>query len=392
MKPKSSRRDFLSGRAAAKALADAVEGGLPADDSPPHRRGICDVPPNGLPNRATGSSYLVHVARRAMACEFEVHFNAGQYGHDTPTALEALDLVEALEAQMSVFRPGSEICRINRTAAREPVEVEPGLFELIELCLRLHGETDGAFDVTAGPLWEVWGFARRAGAVPSEEQLAEALGRVGSHLVELDRRGRTIRFARQGVQLNLGGIGKGYALDRCAEKLQQAGIADFLFHGGRSSVLARGCRGQTHPDSPENPPGGWTVGIRHPLRPNRRLAEIRLRDRALATSGSRAQSFVHEGHRYGHILDPRSGRPAPSVVHLGRPTDGRGVFSATAIAPTAALADALSTAFYVMGPQPALDYCQSRPEIAAVLVCRVRHSGGFEICTAGLGGDEWKLL
>ena len=116
------------------------------------------------------------------------------------------------------------------------------------------------------------------------------------------------------------------------------------------------------------------------MRPERRLAEIRLRDRALATSGSRTQSFVHGGRRYGHILDPRSGRPA------------EGVLSATAIAPAAALADALSTAFYVMGPQPALDYCRTHPEIATLLVCPVRHSGGFEIRSAGLAEDELRLL
>jgi thiamine biosynthesis lipoprotein len=368
MKRKSSRRDFLRGRAAGDAMADAVNKALPSDD----RQG----PPNG----DTGPSYLVHVARRAMACEFEVRFNAGQYEHDTETALEALDLVEALEAQMSVFRQRSEICHINRTAAREPVEVEPRLFELLELAVRLHGETDGAFDVTTGRLWEAWGFTHRAGALPAEGQLAEALQQVGSHLVELDRRDRTVRFSRPGVELNLGSIGKGYALDRCAEKLHAAGIADFLCHGGQSSVLARGSRRQMRRAAADPPEGGWLVGLRHPRRADRRLAEIRLRDRALATSGSWTQSFMHGGRRYGHILDPRSGRPV------------EGLLSATVIAPSAALADALSTAFYVLGPAAALDYCRERPEIAAVLVCPVRHSGGFEIRTAGLADDELKLL
>lgn len=368
MKRKTSRRDFLTGRAAAGAMADAVEGALPADDR------------QSPPNRPGRTSYLVHVSRRAMACKFEVRFNAGQYPRDTETALAALDVVEALEDQLSVFRQDSEICQINRSATGGPVEVEPGLFELLELAARLHGETDGAFDLTAAPLWEVWGFARRAGAVPTEERLAEALRRVGSHLVELDSLRKTIRFARKGVELNLGSIGKGYALDRCAEKLHQAGIVDCLLHGGRSSVLALGSQGQTQDESAERAGGGWVVGIRHPLRGDRRLAEIRLSNRALATSGSRAQSFVHAGRRYGHILDPRSGRPA------------EGVLSATAIAPSAALADALSTAFYVMGPQPALDYCRTRPDIAAVLICPVRHSGGFEIDTAGLSAEELKLL
>ena len=368
MKRKSSRRDFLTGRAAGDAMADAVGRALPGDDRP------------GPPGRDSGPSCLVHVSRRAMACEFEIQLNAGQYEHGTETALEALDLVEALEAQMSVFRPESEICHINRTAARGPVEVEPRLFELLELAVRLHGETEGAFDLTAGPLWKVWGFAHRAGDVPDEGQLAEALQQVGSHLVELDRQERTVRFLRPGVELNLGSIGKGYALDRCAEQLQAAGLADFLCHGGQSSVLARGSR-QPMPRAAADPPeAGWLVGLRHPRRADRRLAEIRLRDRALATSGTWGQSFTRGGRRYGHILDPRSGQPA------------EGLLSATVIAPSAALADALSTAFYVLGPAAALDYCRQRPEIAAVLVCPVRHSGGFEIRTAGLADEELKLL
>ena len=113
--------------------------------------------------RAADESYLIQISRRAMACEFEIRFSAGRYGHGTELALKALDLVETLEEQMSVFRPDSEICRINRTADAEPVVVEPRLFELLQLAMRLYAETDGALDLTTGPLWEVWGFARRAG-------------------------------------------------------------------------------------------------------------------------------------------------------------------------------------------------------------------------------------
>jgi thiamine biosynthesis lipoprotein len=362
---KSDRRDFLKGRSAADAVADAALGALP------------DAALPGGSSRAAGGAYLVHVARRAMACEFEVRFNAGQYDSATELALEALDLVEELEDRMSVFRETSDICHINRTAAGGQTEVEPELFELIELAMRLSSETDGAFDLTTAPLWEIWGFARRAGAIPDEEQLAGALQRVGSHLVELDTAEKTIRFLQPGVQLNLGSIGKGHALDRCADMLLKGGIKDFLIHGGHSSVLARGSlAASSQGKSPQHASRGWSVGIRHPLRPGRRLAEIRLRNRALATSGGRTQSFVHEGRRYGHILDPRTGRPA------------EGVLSATAIAPGGAVADALSTAFYVMGAQATRDYCRSRSQLAAVLVCPIRHSGGIEIQTVGLAEGE----
>ena len=368
MKRKSSRRDFLKGKAATDAVADAAGRALPDED------------PQGRPKRAPGASYLVHVARRAMACEFEVRLPAGQSPRGTQLALEALDLVEELEAQISVFQQGSEICQINRTAARKPVEVEPRLFELLELSMRLHGETGGAFDLTSTPLWEVWGFARRAGTIPDPEQLAEARRRVGSHQVELDGRQNTVRFLRPGVQLNLGSIGKGYALDRCAERLVEGGVQDVLIHGGQSSVLARGSQAPGPDGSTEDSPRGWGVGIRHPFRPGRRLAEIRLCHRGLGTSSSWSQSFMYKGRRYGHILDPRTGQPA------------EGILSATVVAPTAAMADGLSTAFYVMGPQEALDYCRQRPEIATVLVCPTRRGGGIDIQTAGLAEDELTML
>ncbi|MGO8690378.1 MAG: FAD:protein FMN transferase [Thermoguttaceae bacterium] len=315
-----------------------------------------------------GESYLVRVSRPAMACEFEVCLRAGQYPHGTEAALDALDLVEQLEAQLSVFRADSELARINAAAAAGPVVVEPRLFELLELAMRVGQQSGGAYDITAGPLWEVWGFARRAGAVPRGEQLAEARRHVGSHLIELDAGQKTVRFLDPGVRLNLGSIGKGYAVDRCGQRLLAAGIEDFLVQGGNSSVLAHGAGAPR----PAGAPGQWLVGVRNPLHLDRRLTELRLSNRGLGTSGTQFQSFRHEGRRYGHILDPRSGWPA------------EGVLSATALAPTATLADALSTAFYVLGPQAALGYCRQHPEIAALLVCPRAGGDGLEIHSAGL--------
>lgn len=398
MTRKTPRRDFLLGHRAKEEPAPA-----PA---------------------ASEESYLVHVSRRAMACEFEICLPM-QYEGGTEIALEALDLVDEMEEQMSIFRASSEIVRINRTAASEPVEVEPRLFELLELAMQLYRETDGAYDITAGPLWEAWGFARRAGAVPAPEQLAEAKSRVGGDQVELDPERKTIRFLRPGVQINLGSIGKGYAVDRCAERLLAGGVRDFLLHGGNSSVMARGSRagspvptagpetnlqepflasgestgeslgeatGEATGETPSETPGeapkaqeaapagvsqGWTVGIRNPLHLDRRLGELRLYDQALGTSGAQFQSFRHRGRRYGHILDPRTGWPA------------EGVLSATVVAPTAALADGLSTAFYVMGAESAMAWCRSHPGIATVVVCPGSHGVGMEIHHEGLDQAQW---
>jgi thiamine biosynthesis lipoprotein len=182
-----------------------------------------------------------------------------------------------------------------------------------------------------------------------------------------------VRFLAPGVEINLGGIGKGYALDRCADLLRAAGIEDFLIHGGQSSVLAVG----SHPATPGQ---GWNIGLRHPLRPDRRLAEFFLRDQALGTSGSGTQFFHHRGKRYGHLLDPRTGRPAD------------GVLSATVLAPDAAEADALATAFYVLGPEAAATYGASHDGIATLLATPGPKQGSVELHAHGLAEDAWQSL
>jgi thiamine biosynthesis lipoprotein len=182
-----------------------------------------------------------------------------------------------------------------------------------------------------------------------------------------------VRFLKRGMEVNFNALGKGYALDRAAEVLREAGAEHFLIHGGQSSVVARGSRAGTDAETT-----GWLVEIRHPLRRNKALAEVRLRDRAMGTSSAAVQFFRHKGRRYGHILDPRTGWPAERVL------------SATVLAPTGALADALSTAFFVAGHEKAKAYCQSHPGIAAILLCRGERMGSMELHTMGLADDEWQ--
>src|SRR5690606_28587970 len=158
-----------------------------------------------------------------------------------------------------------------------------------------------------------------------------------------------VAFTSDGVEINLNSIGKGYALDRAAELLVEARSCDFIFHGGRSTLVAQGSNSL-------EPRGGWKAGLRHPLRPQLRIAEFTLRDEALSTSGSATQFFQHRGRSYGHLIDPRTGWPA------------NGLHSATVIAPTGAEADALSTAFYIMGPDAVAQYCATHPNIRALLV------------------------
>ncbi len=366
----SNRRDFLQGRAAVNAIAGAIDRMLPGEEPAGSAPGDANLAA-GIPEAP--ERYLVQYSRPAMACEFSVFLNAGQYDDGANAALAALDAVEYWEERLSVYRETSDISVVNRTATDNEVRLEPRLYTLLALAAKLSAETGGAFDITAGPLVKAWGFYKRAGTIPSDEELSAALARVGSQRLILDKATRTIRFAVPGMELNLGAIGKGYALDHAGGMLALCGVGDFLLHGGQSSVLAHGNQAGASTR-------GWSVGLRDPLRPERRLAEVYLHNRALATSGATHQFFRHEGKRYGHILDPRTGRPA------------EGVFSSTVIAPTAAEADAQSTAFYALGPVAAAEYCQRRPEVGMVLLCPGKGGSSVDVVTAGLGAEDWKLL
>jgi thiamine biosynthesis lipoprotein len=360
---RSTRRQFLRGQSAIDALDDLgrrLPLASPLDD----------------PGDLSGApqTYLLHVAREAMACQFAVFLNAGESEGGTERAVEALELVSQLEEQLSVYRHRSEVSLLNAAAAKRPVRVEPRLFDLLQQANELYAATDGAFDITSGPLIRAWGFYGRQGRLPTDEAISEALQRVGGQRLQLGPEPNMVRFLKPDLEINLGGIGKGYALDRCAELLQQSEISNFMIHGGHSSILTRGER--VRGDSQ----GGWSVGLRHPLRPDRRLGQVCLRDQALATSGAGTQHFYAQGRRFGHIIDPRSGQPADHLI------------SATVLAERAAEADALSTAFYVLGLEQATEYCEKHPKIAALLTSAGPRAGTMTVHPVGLSEDQWQQL
>jgi thiamine biosynthesis lipoprotein len=334
-----NRREFLHPQRIAQTTGQVlgavaeVQGGLDLGEQPP------EVP-------SSSEVVLLRLSHRAMATAFEIFFPFG-VPHAATWGQYAFELLDELETQLTVYRDSSEVSQLNRLAPYQAVPVEEGLFSLLERAARLTEETQGAFDISVGALIKTWGFFRGPARVPTEGERQQARERSGMRWVELLPENRSVRYRRPGVEINLGSIGKGYALDRLAALLFEEGkIPTGLLHGGQSSVYARGR---------PNASRGWKVGISHPWKP-RRLANVWLCDQAMGTSAATFRHLEHQGRKLGHVLDPRTGWPA------------EGLASATALAASAAEADALATAFFILGAEGTRTYCEAHPEVGAILL------------------------
>ncbi|MDA8746546.1 FAD:protein FMN transferase [Rubripirellula amarantea] len=286
-----------------------------------------------------GSPLVTHVSHAAMATNFVVLLPENQ-SHQVETAVQALESLDDIEAKLTVYRPSSEVSRINQ-GGQQWTKVSAETFSIIEKAILWSTQTNGAFDISAGPLIEAWGFTQRSGRKPNQAQIETALQQVGYQFIELDVDTRRVRFAKPGMSINLGAIGKGEALDCVKRYLMHAGVDDFLIHGGSSSVVARG----------DQFPGselGWAVGIAHPTKPKHRLAGVWLKNASVATSGSGKQFFHHKGKRFGHVIDPRTGYPAGDLLSL------------TVLTNSAADADAMATGLFVAGT-PSFESMRTAP-------------------------------
>jgi thiamine biosynthesis lipoprotein len=282
----------------------------------------------GATRERAGPLVRVEASRISMACLYAIE----AYGEDRETLAatleEALDEVDRIDRLMSHYKPDSPLSLVNRAGALAPVAVEAELFDFIATALDYSRKSDGAFDITVGPLMKAWGFFGGDGRVPSASELAEARARVGYRHLQLDAARRTIRFDRDGVSLDLGGIAKGYAVDRVVALLRRRGVSAALVSAGGSTVYGVGAP----PDR-----AGWDVQIQDPLDARRVAFTVTLKDRALSMSGSSEKSFEVDGVRYTHIMDPRTGRPV------------RGVLSVIILANTGVTGDALDNAVFVLG-------------------------------------------
>jgi thiamine biosynthesis lipoprotein len=280
-----------------------------------------------------------HVATRmSMACLYAID----AWGADAaalPRILdEAFDEVDRIDRLMSHYKADSPLSRINREAAQHPVAVEPELFDFIAEAMRYNRDSDGAFDITVGPLMKAWGFFRGDGRFPSNDTLAAARRHVGAAHVRLDTAARTISFDEPGVELDLGGIAKGYAVDRAVRILRTHSIASALVSAGGSTIYGLGA--PPHRDA-------WDVTLQDPIDGSKAALTIHLTDRALSVAGSSEKSFEADGVRYSHIMDPRTGRPV------------QGMLTVAVVTSSGTAGDALDDALFVLGVERSEAYLKS---------------------------------
>jgi thiamine biosynthesis lipoprotein len=276
-------------------------------------------------------------------------YSVAAYGEDKlqlESAVEAsLEEARRLDRMLSNYRAESEWSAVNRNAAERDFQVSPELFNLLAACYEYSRQSEGSFDITVGPLMKVWGFYKGSGNLPHRSEVRSALGKIGYQNLILNPQNRTVHFARPGMEIDPGGIGKGYAVDRMADILKSSGIKSALITAGGSSIYAIG-----------TPPGekGWKIEIRDPLHADRRAAEVLLRDQSMSTSGNYEKYFRAQGKIYSHIMDPRTGFPA------------EGMYSVSVITPRTIDSEAWAKPFYILGRQWA---SQHSPKGFRVFLC-----------------------
>ena len=305
------------------------------------------------------------LARLAMRTRFEVVIaDVDDRARLQAAGEEALDEIERCESLLSAHRDDAELFRINARANDEAVRVDPRMMAFLLRAREASILSDSAFDLTAGALVACWRSANERGQVPDNAAIAVARDACSMDLVLLDKDACTVRFTRPGMRLDPGAVGKGYTLERAAALLRELGIRAALLHGGTSTIAAIG-----------HPPGqdAWPVAIRHPLKADVSLATAMLRDISLSVSAGHGRAFTVGDHRYGHVIDPRSGWPVA------------GNLLAAVIHRSALVSDALSTALLVLGHEGMELLTERCPGISLLLVRRVGEEVTVETIGAGFG-------
>jgi FAD:protein FMN transferase len=262
---------------------------------------------------------------------------------------------------LSNYIPTSEWSEVNRFAADRPVRISPELFELLTNCVNYSRASEGAFDITVGPLMKVWGFYKGSGHLPHRAEVRGALAKTGYRNLILDAANHTVRFAQAGVEMDPGGIGKGFAVDKMVDVLKKDGITSALVSGSGSSIYGLG--------APPSEPRGWKIQIKNPRSTTQVLEDVYLKDCSLSTSGNYEKFFFAEGRMYSHIMDPRTGWPAEGVLQV------------SVVSPRTIDSEAWTKPYYVNGRQWA---AANKPKEFRVFLCEGKYERTKETSCAWL--------
>ncbi len=285
---------------------------------------------------------LKRFSHQAMAAIFDIFIIHDDAEYAEQAARTAFDELDGLEQDFSRFIENSDISQINNLSANQTLVIGPTTFKCLQLCKNISKQTNGAFDITIGSLFKLW----KKKDEPSQQQINTALKKTGLNLIKLDEKNHTVKVLTDSIQLDFGGVGKGYAADQMAKILHEWEIDTALVSAGSSTILAIG--------APKNKKG-WPVTVSNPDNRKEVLAYLHLKNRAIAGSG------LEKGR---HIIDPRNGKPVKDTI------------AAWSSAGDAASADALSTAFMVMLPQEVKSYCQKTPSAGAMILPRQTNKAG----------------
>lgn len=278
-----------------------------------------------------------------MGTTFRIEVESGDRKTATEAIGAAFDEVARVEDRISGWESSSELSRVNRAAGDHPVSVGPALMELVQTSQRISRKTDGAFDITFASCHSLWSF--RQPRVPSDGALDECRSTIGYEQIRIRPSASVLFLPNSDLRIGVGGVGKGYGVDRAAEVLRERGVDDYLVDGGGDVRVA-----SEHRESP------WRIGVAHPRRKGRLLGQLAVRRGAVVTSGDYERYFERDGTRYHHILNPKTARPARKAVAV------------TVWADRAAVADALSTGLFVLGPERGLELARSLPDVEALIV------------------------
>ena len=300
---------------------------------------------------------LFKKASLSMGTVFETTIYAPDKYVAEKTFNEVIQEINRLDYLMSNYKKESVLSELNRNASAEPAACNKELVGVIEQSLQYSNITDGAFDITIGPLMKEWGFFKKKGRIPGKEELESALESVSYKNIIIEEKTikslakklvtvKTVFFKNPGTQIDLGGIGKGYAVDRAISVLKQNGISSALINFA-GNIYTFG-----------TPPGkdSWVIGLQHPRKSEGLLGTFEIRDKAVSTSGDYEKFFTIEGKRYSHIIDPRTGNPV------------KGIVSVTIVTGNATRADALSTGVFVLGLEKGMNLIEQLPDVEGIIV------------------------